>query len=132
MRIGSIGFFLSLYGDWARGKSLLDKAMSQNIGYPLIYHGATTLYYYRQGDYEAAYAEAFQYDLPKLFWAPMLRVACLGQLGRHEEAKGDIEQLMLLRPDFAEKAKMLISRYVKEDGLVEQVMNGLRKAGMIF
>ena len=52
LRIGSIGFFLALYGDWERGKALLEKAMTQNTGYPLYYHGVTCTYHYRLQHYD--------------------------------------------------------------------------------
>ena len=130
LRIGSIGQFLALYGDWEKGKKLIDKAMSGNINYPNWYHGTTTLYYYRQSDYTLAYKEAIQYDLPNLFWGPMLRAACLGQLQRREEVEQHITHLLELKPDFKEKARMLIQRYVKEDALVEHIIEGLQKAGL--
>jgi adenylate cyclase len=130
MHVGSIGFFLSLYGDWERGNALLEKAMSQNAAYPLYYHGVTCLYNYRLNRYDAAYEEACKYAVPGLFWGPMLRVACLGQLNEPEKAKKHIADLANLKPDFPEKANMLIRRYIKEDELVALVENGLVKAGM--
>jgi len=130
LRIGGIGHFLAFYGDWEQGKKLLDKAMNRNISYPHWYHGTTTVYYYRQNDYEVAYKEAIQYDLPNLFWGPLLRAACLGQLKRQEEAEHQISHLLELKPDFQEKARMLIKRYVKEDALVEHIIEGLQKAGL--
>ena len=104
--------------------------MSRNVSYPHWYHGATTVYYYRQYEYGLAYKEAIQYDVPSLFWGPMLRAACLGQLERKEDAKPQIAHLLELKPDFKEKARMLIQRYVKEDPLVEHIIEGLQKAGL--
>jgi adenylate cyclase len=130
LRIGSIGHFLALYGDWEKGKQLIDKAMSGNLNYPHWYHGATTVYYYRQYEYKLAYKEAIQYDVPGLFWGPLLRAACLGQLQRQKEAEQNIAHLLKLKPDFKEKARMLIKRYVKEDALVEHIIEGLQKAGL--
>lgn len=108
-------------------KALLDKAMNQNIGFPSWYYGATTLYFYRQYRYELAYNEAIQYDLPGLFWGPLLRAACLGQLQRQEETEQQIAHLLELKPDFQEKARMLIKRFVKEEELVEHIIEGLQK-----
>lgn len=129
-RIGMIGFFLSLYGEWEKGKSLLDRAMKQNIGFPAWYYGATTLYYYRLNDFETAYKEALKYDVPAIFWGPMLRAATLGQLGRKSEAEQHVHALKMLKPDFENKPKYLISRYVKEEDLVEKIVEGLEKAGL--
>ena len=127
-RIGAIGFFLSLHGEWEKGKQLLDKAMKQNVGYPAWYYGATSVYYYRLNEFEIAYEEALKYDVPAIFWGPMLRAAILGQLERKSDAEEHVSDLKILKPDFQSKAKYLISRYVKEDELVEKIIDGLRKA----
>ena len=89
-----------------------------------------TTHYYRQKKYKEAYAEAVQYDIPGFFWGPLLRGACLGQLQRLEEATQQISQLLEMKPDFKEKARMLIHRYVKEDSLVDHLIEGLKKAGL--
>ncbi len=131
-RMGSIAFHLALYGDWERGKHLLDGIFESGIGYPLYFHGATMLYHYREQRYKVALAEANKYDIPALFWGPMLRAAVLGKLNIRKEAQENISHLMALKPDFPEKARTLISRFVKEDELVEQLLEGLMEAGMEF
>lgn len=84
----------------------------------------------RINEFEKAYEEALKYDVPALFWGPMLRAATLGQLGKLSEAKEQISNLKTLKADFEEKAKYLISRYVKEEELVEKIIEGLSKAGL--
>lgn len=130
LRIGAIGFFLCLYGEWERGKDLLDNAINQNTHVPAWYYGATTVYFYRLNDYESAYKEALKYDVPSLFWGPMLRAASLGQLGRETDAQQQLLQLKTLQPDFENKARELINRYVKEEKLVDHILEGLNKAGL--
>jgi len=130
MRLGGIGFYLALYGEWEAGKAILDKAMSRNIGFPRYYHGAISLYFYRNNEFGEALEEAVKYDIRGLFWGPMLRAANLGQLNRKKKALEQIRELKKLKPDFEDKAYDLISRYVKEEDLVEKVVEGLRKAGL--
>lgn len=129
-RQGILGFHLSLFGEWERGKEILDKTMNKQIGFPSFFYGATCLYYYRQKKYKQAYSEAQKYDMPGLFWGPMLRAACLGKLKRKNEASVDIEELLSLKPDFPKKANYLISRFVKEKDLVDDVRSGLAEAGL--
>ena len=129
-RIGACGFYLCLYGEWEKGKPLLDKAMAHSIGYPSWYYGATTLYYYRLNEYDKAYEEALKYDIPGLFWGPLLRAAVLGQLGRKADAENEIFILHNLVPEFKNMTHHLISRYVKEEKDVEHIIEGLNKAGM--
>ena len=130
LRLGSLGFFLSLYGEWDRGKAIIDNVINTKISYPLYYHGATMLYYYRKRNYTNALTEAMKYNIPALFWGPMLRTAVLGQLNKISEVQPNISHLLQLKPEFESKARYLISRFVKEDELVEHVLDGLRKAGM--
>ena len=104
--------------------------MKQNIGYPSWYYGATTMYYYRLNEFEKAYEEALKYDVPAIFWGPMLRAATLGQLERKSDAEKQISDLKVLKPEFESKARYLISRYVKENELVEKIIDGLVKAGL--
>jgi TolB-like protein len=130
LRMGLIGFYLSLFGEWEKGKELLDRAMHYKTGYPLYFYAATMLYFYRNRDYESAWRESQNFQIPDLFWGPMLRAAVLGQLGRLEAAQTEIQQLKSLNPDFESKAGDLISRFVKETDLVEHIIDGLSKAGM--
>ena len=128
LKLGNLGQYLSLYGEWERGKLILDRVMQMNVSYPLYLLGATTLYYYRKKEYDKALIEANQNDTP--FWGPMLRAATLGQLNKLSEAEANIAHLKQLKPNFEEEATYLISRFIKEDELVEHVIEGLRKAGM--
>jgi len=129
-RLGALGMYLSFYGEWERGKSILDQVMRSNIKYPLFLLGPTMLYYYRKKAYKKSLLEAEKYLIPSLFWGPMLRVAALGQLNRMDDAKPNIVNLLQLKPEFESKARYLISRFVKEDELVEHLLEGLRKAGL--
>lgn len=130
IRLGSLAFNYMLYGEWDRGKEIMDQLMVSGVGYPLYFHGATILYHYRLREYGRALAECGKYDVPSLFWAPMLRIAVLGQLGREDEAGPSKDLLNRLKPDFSEKARILIGRYVKEEALVDHVLEGLHKAGI--
>lgn len=60
----------------------------------------------------------------------MLRIAVLGQMERKDHADQSIALLYHLKPDFSAKAQFLISRYVKEEGLADHVIQGLNKAGL--
>ena len=130
LRLGAVGFYLSLFGYWEKGKVILDKAMKKNTGFPLFFHGATCLYYYRLNKYKEALKEAQKYDVQGLFWGPLLRAACMGKMDERKKARSQVEQLLLLKPDFETKAQELLSYYIKEDELLLEVLDGLRKAGL--
>ena len=132
LRLGALGFHLSLYGEWDRGKQILDSVMQGHLEYPKYFHGATTLYYYRDNSYELALKEALMYKVPGFFWGPMLRAAVLGQLSRKPEAQTELQYLRRIMPDFEKKARFLISLFVKEEALVVHIIKGLQKAGLCF
>jgi len=132
LRLGALGFHLCLYGDWERGKRILDKVMQGNMEYPRYYHGATALYYYRKKSYEKAHKEVMGYKGTGYWWEQMLNAAILGQLGSTDEAKAHIDSLSQVKPDFTVKAHDLITRFVKEESLVIHIIQGLQKAGLII
>jgi hypothetical protein len=59
-----------------------------------------------------------------------MRAGALGQLGRRDEAKTAVNQLLKLEPDFARRGRGPVSRYVKVDDLVDKIMEGLQKGGL--
>jgi hypothetical protein len=62
-------------------------------------------------------------------YVPAIQAAALGQLGRHEEARKAVQDLLALRPDFAAAARQEYAKWYDEEH-VEQVIDGLRKAGL--
>jgi adenylate cyclase len=128
--VGVAGWHMMLYGEWDRGRTLLNKGMKLNPYHPTWFHFAPYMDYYCHGEYEKALTEALKFNFPELYLDPMMRAAALGRLGRQNEAKAAVSQLRKLAPDFASRGRTLISRYVKVDDLVDMIIEGLRKAGM--
>ena len=86
--------------------------------------------FYHQGRYGEAYREAQQFQMPQLFWDPLLRAGALGQLRKEREAGEALAELLRLRPDFPTMGPFLIGHYVKSDSLAAALLDGLRKAGL--
>ncbi len=70
------------------------------------------------------------FNFPTLFWDPLLRAAALGKLGKYHEAGTAAGELLQLVPDLREARRAMINIYVKADGLADEVLAGLRKAGL--
>ncbi len=83
----------------------------------------------RRRDYDLACHEAEEYA-PANFWKPLMRATALAHLGRTEKAGSDVEQLLLHKPNFRERGRWYIARYVKFDDLLERITEGLDKAGL--
>ena len=128
--VGVAGWHMMLYGEWERGLALLKKGMKLNPYHPSWFHLATYMNCYRRGEYENALVEALKFNFPDLYLDPMMRAAALGKLGREAEAKTAIGQLLILEPEFAARGRQLVGRYVKVDELVDQIVDGLREAGL--
>lgn len=128
--IGFLGWLLALYGEWERGLAILRKGMELNPHYPGWFHIAPYFYHFLQERYEEAYHEARTFQMPQLFWDPLLRAAALSRLGRDQEAAQAMAELLQLRPDFSTRARFLISCYVKFDSLIDAILDGLRQAGL--
>ena len=129
--VGVAGWHLALYGDWEQGLTLMEKGMKLNPYHPSWFHLGPFMNHYRLGEYENALSHALRFNCPELFWDPLMRAVALGQMGREDEAKAAVGQLLELEPDFATRGRGLISRYVKVDGLADTIIKGLRKAGLV-
>jgi adenylate cyclase len=67
--------------------------------------------------------------MPNYFHIPAIQAAALAQLGREEEARKALQELLALRPDFATAARQEYRKWFDEEN-IEPVMDGLRKAGL--
>jgi adenylate cyclase len=127
---GVAGWHMMLYGEWERGLAMLKKGMKLNPYHPSWFHLATYMDCYRRGEYEKALAEAMKFNFPQLYLDPLMRAAALAHMGKENEARTAVGELLKLAPEFAVRGKQLIGRYVKVDDLVDQIIEGLRKAGL--
>jgi adenylate cyclase len=128
--IGFLGWLLALYGEWERGLAILEKGMKLHRHYPGWFHLAPFFHHFLQERYKEAYQEALAFQMPQLFWDPLLRAAALGRLGRQKEGAQALAELLHLRPDFPAAGPFLISCYAKFPYLVEGLLEGLRLAGL--
>ena len=60
----------------------------------------------------------------------LARAATLGLLGRTGDGRDTIQQLLLLKPNFQQRGRLLIGHYVKFPEIVEQLIEGLSICGM--
>jgi adenylate cyclase len=59
-----------------------------------------------------------------------MKVATFGQLGRVEEGKQTVENLLKLKPDFPTRGRVLIKHYIKFEDILEKMIEGLKKVGL--
>jgi tetratricopeptide (TPR) repeat protein len=129
--IAWMGHRLAYAGHWDRGLALLEKAKAMNPYHPGWYNFAPYFDAYSSGDFGLALEHAQQINSPGYVWAQAALAAAYGQLGRKEDAAPIVDRILQLKPDFetaarADRAKIM--RY--QPALVDQFMDGLRKAGL--
>ena len=128
--IGYMGFLLSYSGEWERGCALMEQARSLNPNHPGWYWFPPFFNAYRKGDYRAALEFALKVNMPGFWRNELALAATYGQLGEVELARNAARELLAARPDFAVVARQECSKWWDAD-LVEQIIDGLRKAGLV-
>jgi hypothetical protein len=81
---------------------------------------------------EEALDAAESFAMPGLFWNPVDRAATLGMLGRVSEGRRAVREIQSLQPDFGRRPRRYLECYILQDDLLEGVIEGLTKAGMVF
>ena len=64
------------------------------------------------------------------FWDDVMIAAILGRLGLTDEAQPHVESARTQKPDLAGRAGELMRRTLKIDDLVDDLVDGLRRAGL--
>lgn len=123
------GWLLALIGEWDRGLEFLEPQLEMQPGYPQWLHHAPFLHRYRRQEYEAALQSSLAFRMPELVWDPIDRAAVLGQLGRSAEANEAVDEILALQPKFEADPRRFLSCFIFTDDLVDQVLDGLKKAG---
>lgn len=123
-----IGWLLTLCGEWERGPALLRIATERNPCH--LPHASIGLWiaHLRRGEYEKAYRAAVDLRDPTFFWRSLMRACCLGHLGRAEEAKAEVAELLRHRPDFKARGRTLIGHFFKFPEMTDRIVEGLAKA----
>ena len=128
--LAEFGMRLALMGQWERGISLIDEAIARNPAHPGWYHTAPALNFYRQGRYAEALQEATQIAAPGWVHNYTVLAMIYGQLGQEKEARAAARSMLELDPDFEQNAWYELQLRNIPDQLAEDMVEGLRKAGL--
>ncbi|MGE3436466.1 MAG: protein kinase [Blastocatellales bacterium] len=127
-----LAHLIAFAGDWERGCELAERARQLNPNHPGWYWAVHFLDAYRKGDYQNARYYMLKYGLrgdgAQLF-EHSLCGAFYGQVGEWEEAGKLLQTVLAAKPDFALTVRDEFAKWYLPE-LVEQLMDGLRKAGL--
>ena len=124
-----LGFLIAYAGDWERGCALAIRARRLNPHHPGWYWFGSFFDAYRQRDYRGALDYALKVNMPGFWRTNLALAAAYGQLGEEEAAGEAARGLLALRPDFPTIACEELEKWW-DPGLVEHLIEGLRKAGL--
>lgn len=125
-----IGYVQALLGNWKFGTELIRKAISLNPYYKPVVHYALWVDCLRQHEFENAYVETCGLRRPEVFWYPLVKASTLGLLGRIEEGRRYADDLLKMKPNFKERGRTLIGRYIKFREITALVIQGLAEVGI--
>ncbi len=128
--IGTLGIVMVHSGDFERGAELTRRAMEMNPHHAGWYHFGPLWLHFANREYEKALARVIQVNMPGLFWTYLATATICGHLGREREARTAVRKLLELDPEFGDNTRQSISVWHFTSGLVEPILEGLRKAGL--
>jgi TolB-like protein/tetratricopeptide (TPR) repeat protein len=126
---GILGICVHHAGDRERGAQMAAAAMQLNPHHPPVLHSPAFIDAYSEAKYAEALDVVARMDMPGFFHAVALRAAALGQLGRHEAAQKALQELLTLRPDFANSVRRDYEKWW-DSKTIDHLIEGLRKAGL--
>jgi len=127
--LASMGLLMAYSGEWEHGCAMVERAAQRNPRHPGWYWFPFFYNAYRKGDYHGALSVALKINLPHFFYTHLAIAATYGQLGDHEAAREALRELIVLKPDIVLVARDALARWYPPE-LVEQLIDGLRKAGL--
>jgi adenylate cyclase len=108
---------------------MVERAAGLNPRHPGYYWFPLFHNAFRKGDYREAVAVALRINMPHFFYTHAVLAAAYGKLEEHDAASNTVRELLALRPDFAATARAEFGKWYSPEH-VEQLVDGLRKAGM--
>ena len=125
-----MGILLGYTGDWKRGCALAERAMQINPHHPGWYRFAAFNHAYQKREFDTALDVALKFNMPSYLYTHFALAVAYGQLGERHAAERAIDELLAIRPDFAEVAREELGKWQGEGELLELSLDGLRKAGL--
>jgi TolB-like protein len=128
--LGILGLLIVHAGEFDRGAQITRRAMDLNPHHAAFYHFGPIWEHFHNLDYEKALVRAKRANMPGFFWPYLVVAATCGHLGRQAEAEAAVKQLLDLDPEFAAHARQNVESWHFASGLLEPLLDGLRKAGL--
>jgi tetratricopeptide (TPR) repeat protein len=126
-----VGVFLIYAGEFERGASILKQSLMANPYFPWVSSLAFSLYHYHRQEFQVSWNWAEKADMPQIPWVNLIKAASMAQLGKLDQAKKEIEMLLVLKPDIAVLGRPYIGSFILDENLVDNIIAGLEKVGLV-
>jgi adenylate cyclase len=114
-----------------RGITLLRRAMRLDPFHPTWFHVPIAIHHLERGELDEALAAARKIDMPGFAPPQILLALIYAELGRQNEARSAVEELLRLRPGYtAEEAIELMRKNQFSEDSIRRAAAALRKAGL--
>jgi adenylate cyclase len=127
----NLGWLLALAGEWDRGMALVHGAARRNPYCLPHIKQALWADHLICGEFENAYVAALEYRDSSGFWPKLMMACCLGHLGRANEARAPVMDLLEAKPDFARSGRRLVGYLIKSPDFSGRIFEGLARAGCV-
>ena len=127
-----MGMLIAYAGDWEKGCAILERARQLNPNHPGWYWFAPCVNAYRQHDYRGAIDFVQKINMPGYYYVSALLVIACAQIGDREGTAKALRELLAQRPDVAAVARTDFSKWGYSQQLIEHLLDGLRKAGLVI
>ena len=87
-------------GEDERGIALVRRAVTLDPYHPTWFNFAIAIYHFKREEYAEALIAARKINIPGYFWPKLFLASIYGQLGRQDEARLVVEELLALYPGF--------------------------------
>jgi adenylate cyclase len=121
------GSLLGVAGQPAEGVALIRRAMKINPLHPEWYWNQLAVALYADRQYEESISANQHGERPGQFWYLARMAACHSQLGRTDQARALVAEVLRRKPDFRYSTVDLSFRNPED---AEHVIDGFRKAGL--
>lgn len=130
MYMGAIGFAHQCVERCEEGLGMMLESIDLNPHYHWVINLGLCLYHIQAGKYEDAVYWARLINRPGLIWDPLLRLSAMGLSGKKEGISGVKNELLEFSPDFSERARVIVGRFLIYPALEDRILLGLSQAGM--
>jgi TolB-like protein/Tfp pilus assembly protein PilF len=128
--MGGNGFGLACAGEYERAEVLLTQSLNLNPHCPWWFYLGFFLVFYQKQDYEKALEYANKIETVDVFLDPLTKAAAKGQLGKYDEAQGDVKLLNEKFSEIMAKIHATLDAFLLDKPLIDAIIEGAKKAGV--